>query len=109
VREQTANVRSREASIIDADMLALVYREDAWVASERRAPPPDPTRLSDRALWSVLRYDEGDLPRQARQAIANEYRRRRLMAAGFGRFFAVVVLAGLSLFWLVVAWVVFAR
>jgi hypothetical protein len=93
-----------ESLIVAADMAALRFHEAAWAATERDADPPDPTSLSDRALYSILGYDERDLPGSMRDAIREEGRRRGMIVDGLERLFAVMLVAGLSAIWFVVGW-----
>ena len=97
-----------ESLIVDADMAALRFHEAAWAATEDDEGPPDPTSLSDRALYSVLSYDDRDLPRSARDAIRDEGRRRGLIVDSLERLFAVMLLAGLSAIWFVIGWFLLA-
>ena len=68
-----------ESVIVRADMSAFEYHEAAWEAREGRTPPPDPSTLSDRALYVVMRYEERDLPSDSVQALEAECRRRGLL------------------------------
>lgn len=97
-----------ESLIVDADMSAFGFHEEAWQASDRRAPPPDPSTLSDRALYTVLRYRERDLPTETREALRHECRRRGIVPSRFERVLAIALMASLAISGLVLGWVLFS-
>jgi hypothetical protein len=59
-------------------MAAPEYQAASWAAYERKAPPPDPGPLSDRALYAFLHYEGPELllPSAARNAVEAESMRR---------------------------------
>ena len=100
---------SPESLIIDADMTALSFHEAAWEASDRHAPPPDASTLSDRALYTVLRYPERDLPSETREALHVECRRRGIVTSVVERLLGVGLLALVAVAGLVIGWLLLVR
>jgi hypothetical protein len=99
---------SPESLIVDADMTALGFHEAAWEARDQHGPPPDASALSDRALYTVLRYPEPDLPSEAREALRDECRRRGIMTSAIEAALGVALLAFLAIAGLVIGWLLFA-
>ncbi|MGH2679292.1 MAG: hypothetical protein ACRDG8_02230 [Actinomycetota bacterium] len=97
-----------ETVLVHADMSAFDFHEAAWEALERHAPPPDPTTLSDRALYVVMRYEERDLPSEALDALEDECRRRGIISTLVERLLAVGLMALLAISGVVIAWMLFA-
>lgn len=98
--------KREESLIVRADMSAFEFHEAAWEACER-GTQPDPATLSDRALYVVMRYEDQDLPSDAREALEAECRHRglvpdpveRLLGLGIIAFIAISGFAiGLMLF-----------
>ena len=79
--------------IVRADMSAFEFHEAAWEAREGRIPPPDPSGLSDRALYVVMRYEERDLPSDSVRALEAECRRRGLLPDAFDRSLGFALIA----------------
>jgi hypothetical protein len=94
-----------ESVIVRASMTALEYRESAWRAHRGHAPPPEPSPLSDRALYAIMAYEERDLPPAAQSALEAECQRRGLLAGFVDRLITVAVLALLGLVGIVIGWV----
>lgn len=101
--------RNAESVIVQADMSAFEFHEAAWDACEREAPPPDPSSLSDRALYVVSRYEDQDLPSDTHEALEAEYRRRGLVPDVIERLLGLALMGVLAISWLVIGWVLFAR
>lgn len=101
-------IASPESLIVDADMSALWFHEAAWEASDRHAPPPDASTLSDRALYTVLRYPERDLPSESRDALQEECRRRGIVTSGLERWLGVGLMAVVAISGLVISWLLLA-
>jgi hypothetical protein len=99
---------STESLIVRADMSAFEFHEAAWEASLKEAPPPDPSVLSDQALYVVMRYEERDLPSDALAALEAECRRRGILVdvverlVGFG-LMAILAISGLAICWMLFA------
>jgi hypothetical protein len=104
-----AMVRSADASIVRADMSAFEFHEAAWDASDREAPPPDPSTLSDRALYVVMRYEERDLPSDTVEVLEAECRRRGLLVDVVERLIGLGLMAVVAISGLVIGWMLFAR
>jgi hypothetical protein len=100
---------SAESVIVLADMSAFEFHEAAWGASEREAPPPDPSTLSDRALYIVMRYEDRDLPSEAVEVLEAECRRRGLLVDVFERLIGMALMAIVAISGLAIGWVLFAR
>jgi hypothetical protein len=94
-----------DESVVRASMSALEFREAAWRADERDAPPPEPSPLSDRALHTIMAYGDSDLPPDAHGALEAECQRRGLSAGLTDRLMPVAVLAVLGLGGIVIGWV----
>ncbi len=94
-----------ESVIVRASMSALEYREAAWRAHGGDAPPPEPSPLSDRALYTIMGYGESDLPPAAQGALEAECQRRGLSAGFTDRLMTLAVLAVLGLGGIVIGWV----
>lgn len=101
--------RNAESLIVRADMSAFDFREAAWEAREGKAPPPDPSALSDRALYVVMRYEDRDLPSDSLRALETECRRRGLLRGGWDRVLGLGLLAVVAISGFVVAWMLFAH
>jgi hypothetical protein len=97
-----------ESVIVRADMSAFEYHEAAWEAREGRTPPPDPSTLSDRALYVVMRYEERDLPSDSVQALEAECRRRGLLPDAFDRVLGLGLLAVVAISGSVTGWMLIA-
>ena len=98
-----------ETVIVQADMSAFEFHEAAWDACHTEAPPPDPSILSDRALYVVMKYEDRDLPSDTHEALEQEYRRRGLVVDVIERLFGLGLMAVLAISWFVIGWVLFAR
>jgi hypothetical protein len=98
-----------ESMIVLADMGAFEFHEAAWEASLREAPPPDPSTLSDRALYVVMRYDDRDLPSEAVEVLEAECRRRGLLVDVIERFIGIALMAIVAVSGLAIGWFLFAR
>jgi hypothetical protein len=98
-----------EALIVRADMSAFEFHEAAWEAREGRTPPPDPSGLSDRALYVVMRYEERDLPSDSVRALEKECRRRGLLPDAFDRLLGFGLIAVVAISGFVIGWILFAR
>jgi hypothetical protein len=100
---------SAESVIVLADMSAFEFHEAAWEASLREAPPPDPSTLSDRALYIVMRYEDRDLPSDAHEVLEAECRRRGILLDVFERLIGIALMAIVSISGLAIGWMLFAR
>jgi hypothetical protein len=98
-----------ESVIVEADMSAFEFHEAAWDACGSEEPPPDPSALSDRALYVVMRYEDRDLPSETQQALEVECRRRGLLPDVIERLLGMALMAVLVISWLVIGWMLFAR
>lgn len=98
-----------DSVIVGADMSAFEFHEAAWDASEREAPPPDTSILSDRALYVVMRYEDRDLPSDALEAIEAECRRRGILLDVVERLIGLGMMAVIALSGIVIVWMLFAR
>ena len=98
-----------ESVIVRADMSAFEFHEAAWDACHREAPAPDPSSLSDRALYVVMRFEDRDLPSDAHVALEAEYRRRGLVPDLIERVLGLGLLAILAISGFVIVWTLFAR
>lgn len=98
-----------ESVIVQADMSAFEFHEAAWEACFREAPPPDPSVLSDRALYVVMRYEDRDLPSDTNEALEQEYKRRGLVPDVIERLLGLGLMAVLAITWFVIGWILFAR
>jgi hypothetical protein len=94
-----------ESVIVRASMTALEYRESAWRAHRGHAPPPQPSPLSDRALYAIMAYEDRDLPPAAHGALEAECQRRGLSASFIDRLITFAVLALPGLVGIVIGWV----
>jgi hypothetical protein len=101
--------RNADADTVRADMSAFEFHEAAWEASFREAPPPDPSTLSDRALYVVMRYEDRDLPSAAHEALEAECRRRGILLDVFERLIGMALMAIVAISGLAIGWVLFAR
>ena len=101
--------RNADATIVGADMSAFEFHEAAWEASLREAPPPDPSTLSDRALYVVMRYEDRDLPSEAVEVLEAECRRRGLLVDVIERLIGMALMAVVAISGLAIGWVLFAR
>ena len=97
-----------ESMMVRADMSAFDFHEAAWEASLREAPPPDPSTLSDRALYIVMRYEERDLPSDAAAALEAECRRRGILVDIVEREIGLGLMAILAISGFVIGWLLFA-
>jgi hypothetical protein len=98
-----------ESVIVQADMSAFEFHEAAWEACQREAPPPDPSILSDRALYVVMRYEDRDLPSDTHDVLEAEYKRRGLVPDVIERLLGLALFGVLAISWFVIGWVLFAR
>jgi hypothetical protein len=101
--------RNADAAIVGADMSAFEFHEAAWEASFREAPPPDPSTLSDRALYVVMRYEDRDLPSEAVEVLEAECRRRGLLVDVIERLIGMALMSVVAISGLAIGWVLFAR
>jgi hypothetical protein len=85
-----------ESLIVRADMSAFEFHEAAWEACEGGARP-DPATLSDRALYVVMKYEDQDLPSDARQALEAECRHRGLVPDRVERLLGLGVIAFIAI------------
>ena len=85
-----------ESLIVRADMSAFEFREAAWRAQET-GTRADPTGLSDRALYAVMRYEDRDLPSDAREALETECRHRCLSPDPVDRLLGLAFLAFIAI------------
>lgn len=97
-----------ESLIVRADMSAFEFQQAAWAACEEGATQPDPATLSDRALYVVMKYEDRDLPSDAREALEVECRHRGLFPDPVDRllglgFIAFVALSGSAAGWMLFA------
>jgi hypothetical protein len=107
---------SNNAESVDAGaaVSATRYHEAAWNAFERKAVPPDPSSLSDRALiamvQAMMQYETPSLllPVDANTAVELEWRRRGLSSEPADRLLATIVLALAGLTGIVIGWVLLA-
>jgi hypothetical protein len=100
---------SAESVIVLADMSAFEFHEAAWEASLREAPPPDPSTLSDRALYVVMRYEDRDLPSEAVEVLEAECRRRGLLVDVIERLIGMALMAVVAISGLAIGWFLFAH
>lgn len=98
-----------ESMIVRADMSAFEFHEAAWEACQEGTPQPDPTTLSDRALYVVMRYEDRDLPSDAHEALEAECRYRGLFPDAVDRLFGLGLLAIVAISGFVICWTLFAR
>ena len=98
-----------DSVIVGADMSAFEFHEAAWEASLREAPPPDPSILSDRALYVVMRYKDRDLPSAAYKVLEAECRRRGILLDVVERLIGLAMMAVIAISGLVIGWMLFAR
>ena len=101
--------RNADAAIVGADMSAFEFHEAAWEASLGEAPPPDPSTLSDRALYVVMRYEDRDLPSEAVEVLEAECRRRGLLVDVIERLIGMALMAVVAISGLAIGWFLFAR
>ncbi len=97
--------RTDESVIVRASMRALEYREEAWEAHDRHVAPPDPSLLSDRALYAVSQYDGPDLPTGTHEALEAECKRRGLAHDRSNQITVLVMLALMGLGGALIWWV----
>jgi hypothetical protein len=97
-----------DSVIVGADMSAFEFHEAAWEASLREAPPPDPSILSDRALYIMMRYEDRDLPSAAHQVLEAECRRRGILLDVVERVIGFGLMAVLAISGLVIGWILFS-
>ena len=90
-------------------MSAFEFHEAAWEASLGEAPTPDPSILSDRALYIVMCYEARDLPSDAVVALEAECRRRGLLVDVIERVIGFGLMAIIALSGSFIGWVLFAR
>ena len=93
-----------ESMIVRADMSAFEFHEAAWEACEG-GTRPDPATLSDRALYVVMKYEDRDLPSDAREALEAECRHRGLFPDPVDRllglaFIAFIAISGSAIGWM---------
>jgi hypothetical protein len=98
-------IKTDESVIVRASVTALEYRESAWRAHRGDAPPPEPSPLSDRALYAIMAYEDRELPPAAHSALQAECQRRGLSASFFDRLITFAVLALPGLVGIVIGWV----
>jgi hypothetical protein len=101
--------KNAEALIVRADMSAFEFHEAAWDACHKEAPPPDPSSLSDRALYVIMRFEDRDLPSDAHVALEAEYRRRGLVPDVIERLLGLGLMVVLAISGSVIGWTLFAR
>jgi hypothetical protein len=101
--------KNADALIVRADMSAFEFHEAAWQAREGRTSPPDPSGLSDRALYVVMRYEERDLPSDSVRALEAECRRRGLLPDAFDRLLGLGLIAFVAISGFVIGWILFAH
>jgi hypothetical protein len=101
-------VTNAESVIVRADMTAFEFHEAAWEASEGRTPPPDPSTLSDRALYVVLGFEGQDLPSDSLQALEAECRRRGLLSDAVDRWLGLGLIAIVAISGFGIGWMLFA-
>lgn len=99
--------RNADAETVRADMSAFDFHEAAWEASIREAPPPDPSTLSDRALYVMMRYEDRDLPSAAYKVLEAECRRRGILLDVVERVIGFGLMAVLAISGLVIGWMLF--
>jgi hypothetical protein len=85
-----------ESLIVRADMSAFEFHEAAWEACEG-GTRADPATLSDRALYVVMKYDDQDLPSDAREALEAECRHRGLVPDPVERLLGLGVIAFIAI------------
>ena len=95
-----------ESLIVRADMSAFEFREAAWRAHDS-GTRPDPAGLSDRALYAVMKYEDRDLPSDAREALETECRHRCLSPDPVDRLFGLAFLAFIAISGSVIGWILF--
>jgi hypothetical protein len=99
--------RNADAETVRADMSAFEFHETAWEASIKEAPPPDPSTLSDRALYVVMRYEDRDLPSAAYEVLQAECRRRGILLDVVERVIGFGLMAFLAISGIVISWILF--
>jgi hypothetical protein len=99
--------RNSDSVIVRADMSAFEFHEAAWEASFREEPPPDPSTLSDRALYVMMRYEDRDLPFDALEVLEAECRRRGILIDVFERLVGFGLMAVLAISGLAIGWMLF--
>jgi hypothetical protein len=89
---------SSEALSTREHMSASDFQVASWEAHDRQAAPPDPATLSDQTLHTFLHYEGADLllPSTARKAVEAESIRRGASSRFADDFWALAMLAGLS-------------
>jgi len=88
--------KREESLIVRADVSAFEFHEAAWEACEG-GTQPDPATLSDRALYVVMRYEDQDLPSDAREALEAECRHRGLVPDRVERLLGLGVIAFIAI------------
>jgi hypothetical protein len=97
-----------ESLIVRADMSAFEFHQAAWEACEGGTTQPDPATLSDRALYVVMKYEDRDLPSDARQALEVECRHRGLFPDRVDRLVGLGLMAFVALSGSAIGWMLFA-
>jgi hypothetical protein len=95
-----------ESLIVRADMSAFEFHEAAWEACEG-GTRPDPSTLSDRALYVVMHYEDRDLPSAAREALKEECRHRGLLPDPIDRLIGLGVITFIAISGLAIGWMLF--
>jgi hypothetical protein len=98
--------KNAESLIVRADMSAFEFREAAWEACAE-GTRPDPSTLSDRALYVVMQYEDRDLPSAAREALKAECRHRGLFPDPVDRLLGLGVIAFIAISGLAIGWMLF--
>ena len=96
-----------ESVIVRADMSAFEFHEAAWEAREG-GTQPDPAALSDRALYVVMRYEDRDLPSDAREALEAECRHRCLVPDPVDRLLGLAFMAFIAISGSAIGWLLFS-
>jgi len=97
-----------ESMIVRADMSAFEFHEAAWEACEGETTQPDPASLSDRALYVVMKYEDRDLPSDAREALEAECRHRGLVPDRVDRLLGLGLVALVAVSGFAIGWMLFA-
>lgn len=96
-----------ESLIVRADMSAFEFHEAAWEACEG-GTRPNPATLSDRALYVVMKYEDRDLPSDARDALEAECRHRGLLLDPVDRLLGLAFIAFIAISGCAIGWMLFS-